>query len=332
MAYYRSDWPEVGLKAPLSGERESISDKNAEETGGWIQKRQVSGAVLQWIASENEFESRLYNFPIWEIRLVVDDPDRCLLNKRLDSDLLLETVNRETHRILSSPPWGDAYVSAKLVKGELLYKLFERLGFREVENRRLFSCKIKDLESDADSARFEGGIQFTSLSEVAVEQVAVYQKQILDICREAFKNGYTRHFSDSFLLERRPGLDYILAVMELNFKHVDPAHFLIAVDNNLSRVCGFSAIGQKSGLKGNIYTQLLSGVSKEYRGRGIYRGLTRLLSRTFPPDAGLLNVTHVANQKIQRAYKDSGRIHVADTVLLRRVFKEQENKQQFPGW
>ena len=320
MAYYRSDWPEVGLQSPLSGEKESIYGRNAEEKGAWVREKQVSGVVLRWIASENKFESKLYKFPVWGIHLVVDDPGRCLINDRLDSKLLRETVNRETRQILSTPPWGDAYVSAKLVSGEPLYKTFVQLGFEEVENRRLYACKIQDLKSEIDSARFDGGILFTSLSEVAPEQVIVYQKQILDICRDAFKNGHTRHFADSFLSERRPGIEYILAVMELNFKHVDPAHFLIAVDNNLSRVCGFSAIGRKSGLKGNFYTQLLSGVSKEYRGRGIYRGLTGMLSRTFPPDAGLLNVTHVANQKIQRAYENSGRIHVADTVLLRRVF------------
>lgn len=326
MAYYRSDWPEVGLLSPLTEEKKSASAPKLQKNEGWIQKRQISGAVLRWIATENEFESRLYKFPIWEIHLVVDDPDTSRLNGRLSGGLLFEMVNRETRRILSTPPWDDAYVCAKLVRGEPLYKALLQLGFEEVENRRLYACKIQDLKSETHSTRFEENIGFTSLSSAPPEQVMVYHKQILDICREVFKSGYTRHFSDSFLLKRRPGLDYILAVMELNFKHVDPHHFFIAVDNHLSRVCGFTAVGKKSGVKDNIYTQLLSGVSRDYRGRGIYRGLTRLLSRTFPPDAGLLNVTHVENQKIQRAYKDSGRIHVADTALLRRIFRSKGNK------
>jgi hypothetical protein len=62
-------------------------------------------------------------------------------------------------------------------------------------------------------------------------------------------------------------------------------------------------------------------VRKVYRGRGIYRGLTHLLSQALPQDAMLLNVTHADNAAIQRAYQDSGRVYLADTVVLRRVFQ-----------
>ena len=108
--------------------------------------------------------------------------------------------------------------------------------------------------------------------------------------------------------------------MKLNFEHVMPSHFLVAVDIRFDRVCGFSAVGRKPGLNEELYTQLLSAVRKTYRGRGIYRGLTGLLSQTLPHDVPLLNVTHTDNRAMQRAYQDSGRVHLADTVVLRRVY------------
>jgi len=108
--------------------------------------------------------------------------------------------------------------------------------------------------------------------------------------------------------------------MALNFEQVTPSHFLVAVDIGSGQVCGFSAVGKKPGLKEDTYTQLLSAVQKAYRGRGIYRGLTHLLSQTLPQDATLLNIVHTDNRAIQRAYRDSGRAHLADTVVLRRVY------------
>ena len=39
------------------------------------------------------------------------------------------------------------------------------------------------------------------------------------------------------------------------------------------------------------------------------------------PLASLSNVTHTDNHKIQRAYAASGRMHLADTVVLRRVLQ-----------
>ena len=313
MTYYRSDWPEVGLDAPLNAR--DIEDKDS----GWSHEKEVSGAKLRWTASQNVFESALYGFPIWDICLMANDPKNHLLNEQLDNKSLHDIVYTETSQILNSPPWTDAYVSAKLVRGEPLHEALLKLDFTEVEHRRLYACEIGDLRG-TPASQFDGSIRFCSLADIPPEQLSSYQEQIREICREGFHRGHTRHFADKFLSEKNPGVAYIVAAMGLNFDHVDPRHFLIAVDEKAARICGFTVIGKKSWLEENIRTQLLSAVSKAYRGRGIYRGLTDVLSRTFPPETRLLNVTHVENQKIQRAYQNSGRIHVADTVVLRRIF------------
>ena len=144
---------------------------------------------------------------------------------------------------------------------------------------------------------------------------------MLDICREAFgRKGFSRHFTDPFLLERRPGLDYILAAMQLNFDRLPPAGFLVALHGDADRVAGFSVFGEKPGLTGATHTQLLSAVRADYRGRGVYGGLTRLLWQSLPRDATLLNVTHADNREMQSAYHKSGRVRLADTVILRRIF------------
>jgi len=109
--------------------------------------------------------------------------------------------------------------------------------------------------------------------------------------------------------------------MDLNLKEIPPAHFLLAVDERTKSVYGFSVIGNKIGLTGDNYTQLLSAVREQYRGQGIYRNLINFLSQKSPPEASLFNVTHIDNHKIQRAYAASGRMHLADTVVLRRVLE-----------
>ena len=108
--------------------------------------------------------------------------------------------------------------------------------------------------------------------------------------------------------------------MALNFENVTPEHFLLAFDTGASQVRGFSAVGKKPGLEGNTYTQLISAVSRDHHCQGIYLGLTALLAEIFAQDVRLLNVTHATNRDMGKAYKDSGRIHLADTVILRRVF------------
>ena len=167
----------------------------------------------------------------------------------------------------------------------------------------------------------EDSIRFTSLAEISPEQHSCYHQQILKICREAFEGkGHSRHFIDPVLRERLPGVAYMLAIMNLNFEHIAPDHFLVAIDSCSDYVCGFSVVGKKIGFKEDVYTQLLSAVRKTYRSQGIYRRLTHILSQVLPLNATLLNVTHINNYDIQRAYQGSGRVHLADTVVLRRVF------------
>ena len=104
------------------------------------------------------------------------------------------------------------------------------------------------------------------------------------------------------------------------FERLPPAGFLVAVDEAADRVAGFSVFGEKRGLTGATHTQLLSAVHGDFRGRGVYGGLTHLLGQSLPPEATLLNVTHIDNREMQSAYHKSGRIRLADTVIVRRVF------------
>lgn len=317
--YYRSDWPEVGLPAALNELSSAVCLGDGE---GWLHETEIAGAMCRWIATQNEFESNLYGFPIGSLRLEIDDTDGSVLAAQLDSPVLRESVIEGTCQLSDASPWGAAYVSAKVVEDEPLCDALRRVGFEQVESRRIYHCRARDIISKA-SPFAEDSVCFTSLAAIDTKQLPAYRQQILDICREAFgEKGHSRHFRDPVLLERLPGIAYILAVMDLNFEHVAPGHFLVAVDASSDRVCGFSVIGRKPGLIGDTYTQLLSAVQKAYRGRGVYRGLTHLMSQTLPQGATLLNVTHVDNRAMQRAYQGSGRVHLADVVVLRRACDE----------
>ena len=322
MIYYRSDWPEVGLKTALNEFRPVRSHTYHEANLDLVQESKISGATFRWVAIKSEFESNLYRFPVWILHLEVDDADGIMLTARLESVALRGYIKETLRQLFEILPWDTAYIYTKVVKEEPLFYTLLQFGFEEVEFRRIYMCKVRDLISKPLWSSLKS-IIFTSLAAISPEQLSQYREQIFNICCQAFEKGYTRHFSDPFLLSRLSGFTYILRSMELNFNRVAPSHFLLAVDTGSDQPCGFSVVGIKPGLGENIYTQLLSAVKKTYRGRGIYRGLTQLLSETLPQEAILLNITHVGALAMQRAYQDSGRFHLADTVVLRRVFKAE---------
>jgi hypothetical protein len=317
--HYRSDWPEVGLPTALNEQSAVSFTAPVDDHRVWVQETHVSGAVFRWVAAQSEFETKLYRFPIWSLHVEVDDADGNLLTARLDSPKLRKLVNEGAHQLSDVSPWGTAYVSAKIVRDEPLCDALRQLDYVEVEHRRVYICKVRDIVSEAPVFA-HNNICFTSLAAVDPGRIPTYRQQILDICQETFGDrGHSRHFTDPVLLERLPGVSYILAAMALNFECVMPSCFLVAIDVRSDQVCGFSVVSKKPGLKGDMYSQLLSAVRQAYRGLGIYRGLSHLLPRTLSQDATLLNVTHVDNHAMQRAYQDTGRVHLADVVVLRRV-------------
>ena len=319
--YYRSDWPEIGFETPFNDSDNTNLNGQLNKKNCQIIEKKFSGFILRCVLQKNEFESEFYKFPIYELFFTVTDSDKISIGDRLNNDLLQSSTDEVVQRLVESKTClGNAYIAAKLVKHEPFYKVLVKYGFDEVENRRLYICKIKALKSEKLSY-INDNIKYTSLASTPQKQFSEYRDQILDICEKAFgSKGLSRHFCDPFLIVRQSYKNYILSVMALNFKHVPLNQFLIAADSDLKQIYGFSVVGKKPGLKGDVYSQLLSATQEECRGKGIYRGLTVKLYQSFPKDATLLNVTHVANEKIQRAYKKSGRQHLSDTVILRRVF------------
>ncbi len=319
--YYRSDWPEVGLCAALNERPMNTAAEGSAGNPDWKSQNSISGLTVRWIASRDRFETELYGIPIWSLRLEIDglrseDPR--------EADLpLRQSLREEVIRLTEKPPWGIAYVFSRVVKTEPLHRALSECGFIEVERRRIFRTEARNLKHGDCSSHAD--LRFTSLADFPSEEQGALRRQILDICRETFGSaGYSRHFTDPFLLGRLSGVDYILAAMKLNFERLAPDSFLLAVDYNPARVCGFSILGKKPGLGAGLYTQILSAVAREYQGRDIYSGISQLLVRMLPPQATLLNVTHAGNHAIQTAYSRSGRSHLADTSVLRRVFGTNE--------
>lgn len=318
MKRYRSDWPELGWTGAVrSGGRGSANGARRAPPSAPVLAATFPGAEIRLVALPSPFETRLYGFPIWSLHLEVDAPDDVHPADLLEHAGLRVQVSAETRRLLEAPPWGsDAYVSSRLVEGEPLHRALCDEHFDVVERRRLYLCRIGDLDPSPDPA--ESRFACRTLASVPAARRDACHGQMRQICREAFDVGHSRHFTDPFLLERMAGLEYILALMDVNFGKVSPERLLVAAAGDSDQLCGFSVLGVKPGLAQETYTQLLSAVRKECSGQGIYRGLTALLARTMPPQAMLLNVTHPDNLAIQKAYADSGRRHLADTVIVRR--------------
>lgn len=320
---YRSDWPEIGWPTPHTppGSLRPIGAPDQEP--GW---KTISGIWLRTVATQNQFESDLYEIPIWNLHLEILEADGAAPTAAQASRRLQACILQGVAEFLRDAPWhrlapsGTVYACSKVVPGEPLHGALLQLGFEAVERRRLYLGRIVEIAA-RQTGSTPKAVWIGSLADLDLRVHDRCRAEILDLCREAFEvGGHSRHFTDPFLLERRPGIEYVSAVMELNFRHIAVERFLLALDASSDQLCGFTVIGQKPGQEAAVYTQLLSAVRKTHRGQGVYRSLTALLSRVLPQDAVLLNVTHVDNLAIQRAYRDSGREHVADTVVLRRVF------------
>jgi GNAT superfamily N-acetyltransferase len=308
--YYRSDWPQLGLDGPLSDGNSRVYSEAWQGTGN---------SKWRWISELDDFESQLYEIPIWNLRLeILDSGEGWLAGGLNNNTRLTHSLQDILQQFLERAPWSHAYVAAKVVQDEPLCQVLIDAGFEQVEHRCLYRSNVGKLRISRDS--LNNSVRYQSLAAVASNQRDGAREQILEICKEGFKRGYSRHFSDDFLLQRAPGLTYILDVMKRNFERVPLHLFLLALDADSDRLCGFSILGERPGRGEPQYTQLLSAVRKAYRGKGVYAGLTQLLTETLPNEAQLLNFTHAENHAMRRAYQNTGRLHYADTLVLRRIF------------
>jgi hypothetical protein len=266
-------------------------------------------------ASLNEFETGFYEVACWDFRLELYCPDGTM--DPLNAIGLRGFLEESIANLLDAISGEAVYVSSKVVASEPLYRDLVTIGFEQVEHRSIYKCKVGELIV-AEQSNTEKVLDYLSLAQMPRDLRGSYRRQLLEVCAESFGDGWSRHFRDPCLINIRSGVEYILGLMHRNFQNIAPEGFLLAVDQVDGTLAGFSVVGRKPNLEKETYTQLLSAVRPSYRGAGVYRGLTRLLRSSFPEDAVLLNVTHIQNESIQRAYKDSGRMPLADTVVVRR--------------
>src|SRR5262245_56742081 len=99
---YRSDWAETGLSVPFT---ESLPQARASEAppDDTFESR-VDSTTVRWIASQDPFESRLYDFPIWQLRLELDDADKRTFENE-DGGRLEVLVGKTLAQLLESDKW-----------------------------------------------------------------------------------------------------------------------------------------------------------------------------------------------------------------------------------
>jgi hypothetical protein len=316
--YYRSDWPEVGLAGPLQENSPRSTSHQQEAAPDWSHESHAAGIGLRWSASQDRFESNLYNIPVWHLRLEVEPIDGAALADPAGSGLSA-ALAADLERVLESRVWSPAYVCSTVLKAEPLYQALADSGFTEIEERCVYRTPMQEFAA-RPWPTVDDSVAIRSLADFPEDRHAAIREQILDVSFDAFSSaGHSRHFTDPFLYERRPGLAYITAAMVLNFERLGPSAFLVAIEKKSGLVCGFSVVGKKPGLSASMYTQLLSAARPTFQGRDIYLRVTRRLAEMLPADATLLNVTHASNMPMQMAYQRSGRKHLADTTAMRMV-------------
>lgn len=190
---YRSDWPEIGLSSTMS----EGTQGQARNQPDWMDESRVDEVVLRWVASKDGFESKLYHFPIWNLRLELENFCGDILDAR-HSLRLRTAIAAAIERLVTAPPWGASYLFSRIVEAELLYRPLLECGFQAVEERRLYRTRVGDIVL-TESSRPDGSIHFTSLDEIPPEQYRSCREQIFDVCADAFGDkGYSRHFTDPF--------------------------------------------------------------------------------------------------------------------------------------
>jgi hypothetical protein len=307
--YYRSNWPEYGIPPPFTGE-EAPADLSAWQLADKTHWR--------WVCTRDEFESKLYGISACNLHLEIVGSDLGWLEKGADSEVLTDAIEGSFRQFLEKSPNSNAYVCTKVVPHEPLYQMLIDAGFEPVEQRSHYKTDVSQLKLSPSG--FEKSVQYLSFAELADKRRDKAREQVLDICENSFKHAYGRHFTDDFLVRRVPGSTYILEAMKLNFEHVPMHQILLAVESPSDRVCGFSVLKEGSGDKQPHFRQLLSAVRRDRRVQGIYAGFNSQLINLLPQEAQLLNVTHTQNLAMRHAYQNTGRIHYADTVVLRRIF------------
>lgn len=320
--HHRTDWPELGWLHPLRDDSHTAdSYPESRHQEDCFYQISLSSGVCRWLAAPNTFEQALYHLPVWNLWLELEAFTHSAHTVHEAFPEFESLVKSETAKAFRQAPWKmPAYVACKAVEGAPLAHALLDAGFQPIEHRKLYYCSVKELARN-NRPFTNSSISFQSIADLPERDVALYHEQILDICSETFdRQGHSRHFTDPVLLERHPGITYTLAVMRHNFESLPPNQILLALDQEAGQVCGFSVFGQKFGLEEQVYTQLLSAVRKRYQGQGIYGGLSDFLMQRLPAEARLLNVTHAENHAIQRAYQKSGRRHLADTVILRKMY------------
>jgi len=311
---YRSDWPEAGWQTPAVAGMLAGPEDHAARTLSFT----VNGKPAQWVAVYNAFESELYGMQVWELRLEAEC-DLSTVNGRQAGQALYD-LSGSLDAFIEGHRCEADYWAAKAVAKEPWTALFLEAGFEPVEHRVLYRTRVRDLTMSGEKGNATD-IPIASLSEYPGSDQNRRRDQILALCEAEFAGGgYSRHFGDPVLTRIRPGVEYIVAIMRLNYRRLPSNRFCIAVDRQSDAVCGFTVLGEKSQGMEKTYTQLLSVVHKDFRGLGVYERLSIAALQSLPPEAMILNVTHKENRSIQRAYARHGRRRVADVQLFRRAF------------
>ena len=317
MKSYWSDWPERGLSQNIC---ETIYGTVEPPLAIYRQIRGHDGAEYELFCTEDAFESQLYGFSVRIITLCVRGEDenrlKCLMSERTR----IKEIENNLYRAINDIQWSNSYVYAKVVRDEPFEKILAHCDFEVVENRKIFlTCNVNLISENDKSNNY--AISCISLEYMGREKRQEAQQAIRSICNEAFEEkGFSRHFSDSLLLKHMSGAQYMEAAIAKNFDSLVSANFVIARDNRSNEICGFTILVNRHQPDGLLFIQLLSVVRKKYRRRGVYPALTAYLSTIMPPDAMLLNITHLENNSMLQAYAANNRKHLADTIVMRRWF------------
>lgn len=305
-----SDWAERGkLHAITAGDNVVSNSFEADSVGSY-----THGEVdTHWSLVANKIESEFYGFRVAELTLTVAvdgaavDMSQWLVENRVILRAELETaVDRCAGAV--------QYLTMKVAANDALSHLSQLADSLCVERRRLFCSRVvKNIEMEVLDH-----VILRTMEDARDLERDRWEVELRDVCRLAFRQtGYTRHFLDPVLSSRRSGLEYLDAMMERNLSNSAPRDIVVAIESDTKKIIGFSVRGRKGFSSAAVYTQLLSAVEPDFRGRGLYRSMSRSIESGLPADALLLSVTHRENLTMQRAAVALGRRHLADSDVIR---------------
>ncbi len=179
-------------------------------------------------------------------------------------------------------------------RNSCLFSIAQQLGFEVVEIRMVHRTYIDSSDYQDTEKHFDGTIRIANISD---------QAAILELLQEEFIENVNFHsrFKNSAYFTYEQGMNYYGHWIKQALSSEKSSVIVYEYKNNIIGFMSFLESPEEEGSP--VYRVGLTGISKKFTGKGIYKQLDSYLYSIIPvPNFYLYNTTHIDNIAMLRNY------------------------------